>query len=347
MEFYSGRKQYYCGVDLHTKSMYLCVLDREGDILVHRQIGNDAEMFERVLAPYRDDLAVGAECIFCWYWLADLCEDLKIDFVLGHALYMSAIHGGKAKNDRIDAEKIGRLLQSGLFPKAYVYPRKLRWLRDLLRRRSRFTRLRAQLLVHLHQVNAQCNLPDIGHATRLKGKRQELDQLFSDRDLRTAVRADLDCIKSYDIILVDLERYLRGRAKQHYRKELQILRTVPGIGVITAMTILFETGSMDRFASCQKFASYCRLVKCTKESGGKRYGTSGRKIGNAHLKWAFSEAAVHAIQYSERISKYVKKLESKHGKGKAKSLLAHKIGRAVYHMLKKDRVFDEDRFLGG
>ena len=110
MRFYTGQHKYYCGVDLHARSMYVCVLDQQGNVLVSKNIASAPEPFLELIAPYREDLAVAAECMFTWYWLADLCAREGLVFVLGHALYMRAIHGGKAKNDRIDAHKIAALL---------------------------------------------------------------------------------------------------------------------------------------------------------------------------------------------------------------------------------------------
>src|SRR5438552_14995202 len=119
MRFYNGRHKYYCGIDLHARWMYVCVLDHEGEVLVHRKLRCTAEALLAAIAPYREDLAIAVECVFCWYWLADLCQRERIAFVLGHALYMKAIHGGKAKNDRIDALKIATLLRGGTLPQAY------------------------------------------------------------------------------------------------------------------------------------------------------------------------------------------------------------------------------------
>ena len=95
----------------------------------------------------------------------------------------------------------------------------------------------------------------------------------------------------------------------------------------------------------QDFVSYCRLVTCAKESAGKRYGTSGTKIGNTYLKWAFSEAAVLFLRNNPAGQKYLVRLEHKHGKGKALTVLAHKLARAVYHMLKRTTAFDMEKFL--
>jgi transposase len=125
MRFYTNQHRHYCGIDLHTKTMYVCILDRDGQVLVHKNLPSNPEAFLEAVAPYRDDLVVAVECILTWYWLADLCAAEGIAFVLGHALYRKAIHGGKAKNDRIDALKIAMLLRSGMLPQAYVLGRAL------------------------------------------------------------------------------------------------------------------------------------------------------------------------------------------------------------------------------
>ena len=96
MQFYTKTHQHYCGIDLHAKTMYVCILNPSGDILVHRNIKSDPATFLKLIAPYQDDLVVCVECIFTWYWIADVCAREHIPFVLGHALYMKAIHGGKA-----------------------------------------------------------------------------------------------------------------------------------------------------------------------------------------------------------------------------------------------------------
>src|SRR5262249_53392159 len=144
--------------DLHARTMHLCILDQAGNVVFDRNLPARPEVFLRALAPFRDDVIVGAECMFAWYWLADRCAEHKIPFVLGHALYMRAIHGGKAKNDRIDAAKIARLLHWGIFPLAYAYPKGMRETRDMLRRRTYLDRQRAALLTHVQILNAQYNL---------------------------------------------------------------------------------------------------------------------------------------------------------------------------------------------
>src|SRR5580692_1583032 len=134
MRFYKQQHRYYAGIDLHARSMFTHILDAEGKTVFEKDLLASPQIFLDAIKPFRDGLVVGCECMFAWYWLADLCEDESIPFTLGHALYMKAIHGGKAKNDRIDAAKIAGLLRGGMFPMAYVYPRAKRDTRDLLRR---------------------------------------------------------------------------------------------------------------------------------------------------------------------------------------------------------------------
>ena len=106
MRFYNKAHRFYCGIDLHAKTLYLCILDRDGQIVLQRNIKSRPEPFLAAIEPFREDLVVSAECVFTWYWLADLCRQEGIEFVLAHALYLRAIHGAKAKNDKIDAFKI-------------------------------------------------------------------------------------------------------------------------------------------------------------------------------------------------------------------------------------------------
>jgi len=142
MRFYTTQHPFYCGIDLHARMMYVCILDQRGEVLVHRNMKTDPETFLKTIAPYRQGMVVAVECMFTWYWLADVCAAEGITFVLSHALAMKAIHGGKAKNDRIDSHKIAVLLRGGMLPQAYVYPSAMRSTRDLIRRRLHLVRKR-------------------------------------------------------------------------------------------------------------------------------------------------------------------------------------------------------------
>ena len=344
MRFYTKQHRFYCGIDLHTNKMYLCILNQKGEIVLHKNIKTNPESFLRAIKPYRDDIVVCAECMFTWYWLADLCEKENIPFILGHALYMRAIHGGKSKNDKIDSKKIAALLRGGLIPMAYVYPQKMRSTRDLMRRRNHLMRKRAELLAHIQNTASQYNLPPFGAITHARN-RGGLREKFEDPAVQMSIAVNLDMIETYDYLLSQLEQEIVKCAKEHDATSYALLRTIPGVGRIIALVLLYEIENISRFPRVQDFASYCRLVKCAKESNGKKYGTAGKKIGNAHLRWAFSEAAQLFLRCNGAGQKYHRKLVNKHGKGKALSILAHKLGRAVYFMLKNRQGFDMNKFL--
>ena len=161
MKFYTKQHTHYCGIDLHARMLYVCILDSQGETVVHKNIKANPEALLRLITPYQDNIVIGVECMFSWYWVADLCREKGIAFILGHALYMRAIHGGKAKNDKIDSHKIATLMRGGMFPEAYVYPSEMRGTRDLMRRRMHLMRKRSELLAHVHNTNSQYNLPEI------------------------------------------------------------------------------------------------------------------------------------------------------------------------------------------
>ncbi|MFZ2198904.1 MAG: IS110 family transposase [Thermodesulfovibrionales bacterium] len=344
MRFYTKQHKFYCGIDLHARTMYLCILDQEGEIKLQRDIRTDPEIFLRTISRYREDIVVGVECIFTWYWLADLCARENITFVLGHALYMKAIHGGKAKNDKIDAHKIAALLRGGMMPIAYVYPPEMRSTRDLLRRRMHLSNKRAELLAHVQNTLHQYNLPEIGKNLGKKGNREGVAERFPDISVQKSIELDLGLIDHYDQLLHRVEHEISLIAKKHDADSYFRLRSVPGIGRILGLVILYEIHDISRFERVQDFVSYCRLVKPARESGGKRLGSSGKKIGNVHLKWAFSEAAVLFLRRNPDAVKYRTKLERKHGKAKSMTILAHKLARAAYYILKRKEVFHIETF---
>jgi transposase len=170
---------------------------------------------------------------------------------------------------------------------------------------------------------------------------------FPDPAVHKSIEVDLALTGHYDHLLRDMELSILHTAREHHTNTLYLLRTVPGIGEILSLVLLYEIHDIDRFPRVQDFVSYCRLVKCSKESAGKRYGTLGAKIGNAYLKWAFSEAAVLFLRDNPAGQKYLARLEKKHGKGKALTVLAHKLARAVYYMLKREVAFDSQKFFHG
>jgi transposase len=346
MRFYNQQHRFYCGVDLHARTLSLCIFDADGSTVFHDSIAASPAAFLKAVRPFRDGLVVACECMFAWYWLADLCQQENIPFVLGHALYMKAIHGGKAKTDKIDAKKIAVLLRGGMIPQAYVYPQGMRETRDLLRRRTYLVRRRAEALAHLVNTNSQYNHPPLTKKLAYAANRVDLDlpSRFDDPSVKRNVEVDLALIDAYDRQIGDVELYLSRTAKVDDAQAYARLRSIPGVGKVLGLVMLYEIHDIRRFLGEGQFLSYARLVRCAHESAGKKQGTGGHKIGNAHLKWAFSEATCLLLRACPKAKAWLSRREKKHGKKRALGALAARLGRAVYHLLRKGEAFDEGRF---
>ncbi len=302
MKYYNSTTQFNCGIDLHARQMYVCVMDRQGKKLVHTNVkDNDFDYFLKLVTPYKHDLTVCCECMFGWYWLADACQAAGLTFVLAHALYVKAIHGGKNKNDRIDSEKLTHLLRSNLIPPAYVYPAEKRPLRALLRQRIFYVWRRSELLARIHSHQLAHN--------RVPPKRT-----CSTRD------------PWEEALLAAEPNPLRRLAIQN---DMALIRDI------------------HRFPTVKDFLSYCRLVKGTVASAGKIKGLRGAKLGNPYLRWAFGEAAVIAKRDHYLIGPLSQRLEAQMNgnKFKANTVVAIKLARAVYFMLKNKTVFDPERLV--
>ena len=346
METYPINAQFYCGIDMHARNSYLCVMNSTGDILLRRNISNNFEVFKQFMQPFLPDLAVGVESTYNYYWLLDGCQQGGIPFHLGHALYMKAISGHKKKKDPIDARTIANLMRTNFLPPAYPYPREMRVTRDLLRRRHRLVRIRAEAYTHIQLVFHQYGITDIlPTEVRHKPTRHQLIERFADEDLQANIATDLAVIEALDPLIDGLEKQILAQAQQHNPCDYQILLTVPGVGPMITLNIIYEIHSIARFKTVQKFSSYCRVVKCMRESGGKIKGYKNQKIGNPYLKWAMSQIIISAQSASEPIAKYYQRLENKYGRRRARAQIAHKFAVAIYFMLKDGKVFDQKRFV--
>lgn len=342
MKFHTSTTRYHCGIDLHSRQMYVCVMDSQGNKLLHMNIkDNDFEFFLVKIAPWRHDMTVCCECLFCWYWLADACEEAGLSFVLAHALYLKAIHGGKNKNDRIDSEKLAHLLRCNLIPPAYAYPAAKRPVRDLLRQRTSYVWQRVELLQRIStRQMAGGEVPVSKFSNNREKWLEALLENTRDPCKRFAISQDVRLVVEYDKAIKDLENELLKLTKRKFSRELALLRSVPGVGKTLGLTILLEVDSIERFPSAQDFLSYCRLVKGTVASAGKVKGLRGAKLGNPYLRWAFGEAAVLGKRHHEDLDAYSRRLEKKHGKFKGNSILASKLARATYYMLRNGTTFN-------
>lgn len=350
MKLHRSQTEFNCGIDLHTTNMYACVMNKAGDIQVHKKVaGNDLDYLSKLLEPYAHDLTVCCESTVNWYFLYDFCNEYGVRFALGHALYMRAISQAKVKNDKVDSQRIADLLRTNLLPEAYTCPKEYREARDLMRKRTRLVQKRSDLKTSLTMsAHMHGHQPPSQAEKQAKGRRREAYLQKADTPLMAdCYDAYLDIIECFDEKIRGFENLLLKYTRNHYVKELNALTSAPGMGRIAALTIIYESGEVNRFKGVKHYCSYAR-VSCNEGiSNDKSYGTRGRKMGNKYLKWIFEQAAVHASTHDQSMRNYRDHLRSKHGKLKARNMIAHRLARFAYFAIKDGRRFDIREFLKG
>ena len=337
--------RFYAGVDLHARSLYLIVLDRDSQARFGRNLPAQPAPFLRAVEPFRDGLLVACEGVHPWYGLADTCRDHPIAFVPGHARAMKAVHGNETKCDRKDAGASARLLKGGNFPPAYAYPRERRGLRDLLRARLRLVRQRAGLYGHVPTAGRQANLPPVSSDVKYKAKRAAITADSAGPFVRRRVETDPALLGPLDTAIRRPEAESEGAAQEHCPTERAVLQTIPGVGPARSRAIPLEIDTIGRFDTRRQFCPYARPCGALQESAGQRTGAGNRKAGNAWLKGAFGEAAVRSAPKDERIGALLQRPASELGKPEALAALAPKLGRACYPMLPTEQAFAVQRFV--
>jgi transposase len=334
----------YCGIDLHANNSVVVVQEDREHVVDKRRLPNDIVAIVEALRRFESELmGCVVESTFNWYWLVDGLQDAGFTVHLANTAAIKQYEGIKFGNDLSDARYLAELLRLDILPTGYIYPREQRAVRDLLRRRLLLVRQKtAQTLSLQGMVNRHC-------AERLSAndiaqlEPERLDELLDDV---TAVGAQITLL---GIRWLDRASELLVReALKRFKEDpaYRVLQTIPGVGVVLGTTIGLETGSIERFRGAGNYASYARCVASTKLTNGKRKGEGNRRNGNKYLAWAFMEAAHFATIWSPRIKRYYEKKKSKTHLMVAKKTVAHKLARAVFHMLSKQEAFDEERAFG-
>jgi transposase len=342
----SHKYHYFCGGDMHAKTTYFVVQDRTGNCTLKGNLPNKFDAFKEFIEPFKGKIVVGVESNFNYPWLYDGCKQENIAFLLGHAPYMRAIAGNKQKNDHLDAMTIANLMRTNFFPMGYAFPKENRNVRDLLRRRHFFVHQRAGLITHSKLTLYQQGIND-SNASVFKNKqeREKTSQLIPDADVRLNLDSNVQVINFLDPIIDFLETTIKKRVYLQYLKPFALLQTIPGVGEMTALIILYETCDINRFKTHQHYASYCRVVKPERMSNGVMKKGGNPKMGNPYLKWAFTQILHNARPNNLEIDRLYLKLERKHGKRKARAIMAHKFNTTAYFMIKNETTFDMDKFM--
>jgi transposase len=251
------------------------------------------------------------------------------------------------KTDRRDAFSLAKLLRLDAIPEAYIYPKDTRPIRDVLRRRTRLVRLRAEAYVAIKRKFQQYGLPYCDKAIQ-RADEQKLLSWFTHPGIRAGLAMELERIRLYSRELKTVEKYILGTVEN--QPIYEHLRTIPGVGKILALTIYYEVGDIGRFGSARQFCSYARVVPGMAQSGDVIRRGTGSKQGNPHLKWAFNQAAAISVRHYGYIrsfrQKHLARRRSKARRLISLSIVAHKLAIAAYHVLRDDVPFNKELMFG-
>jgi transposase len=281
------------------------------------------------------------ESTYNWYWLVDGLQSAGHKLHLANPSAIQQYEGLKHTDDKWDSFWLAHMLRLGILPEGYIYPKKQRPIRDLLRRRLFFVQKRTSHIMSLQSMFTRHLAGKISSNDIKKLKPESADQLFKDPYVALAAQNNIDTIRFLTTKIRNMENMILPKAKM--QKPFQILTSTPGIGRILGLTIMLEVGDIHRFHAVGNYASYCRCVKSTKISNNKKKGQGNRKNGNKYLAWAYVEAAHLIIRHCPEANRFYQRKKAKANGAVATKALANKLARANFYMLKDQVAFDKEK----
>lgn len=335
---------YYIGADLDSRSAVLVAVDAAGEVMNRKQVPTRCESVLRFIDPYRPDVSVAVESVLSYYWFVDGLVEAGIDVHLAHPLMVKAISYAKVKMDAVDAETLAQLLRMGMLPEAYIYPKDLRPLRDLSRRRLGLSNQRSLYYREIQRLHQQ-----IGQAgpsrTTIRRMGPSLQEVFDCETTREYLVGIEKLTRAYDELIQPMEKKLHRQASADPRYRL--LTEIAGIGKTYGPIILYESGDVSRFLNHRHYASYARLVPGVYQSGRTERPGKNPNQGNKYLKNAFRQAAVFAVRYDPVIHKfYQRKLARVHRQSIAFAIVARKLATGAYYVLRDGVAYDRRKLFG-
>ncbi len=332
----------YCGIDLHSNNSVIVILDEADKVIYQKKLNNDLDIILHQLSVFADDIvAIAIESTFNWYWLVDGLQAAGYQVKLVNTAAVQIYSGLKFTDDKHDARWLAHLLRLNILPTGYIYPKEERAVRDLLRKRSQLVQQSTTNILSAQNILTRNAAPSLSVYNIKKIQDEQVAALSDDANIVLALKSNITVIRCLQTAIKEIEACVLNQVR--LRQEFQQLLSVSGIGPILGLTIMLESGDMNRFAKVGNYASYCRCVKSERLSNGKKKGENNRKNGNKYLAWAFIEAANFAVRYNDKIKAFYQKKKSKTNGIIAIKAVAHKLARACYHIIKNQVPFDVNK----
>lgn len=328
----------YIGVDLHKKTCYITVMDEKGKIRKQTEILNEENKIRRFFRKYQGE-KVAVESTMNWIPFYENLESLGCNVLLSNPLQTKAIASARIKNDKVDSRVLADLLRTNLLPAAYIQPRDIRDLKELVRQRINYVELRTRMKNKIHSVLFKTN---VKHAfTNLYGKKGM--EFLKTIDLRSIYREELNryliTLELLNKQIEELKEAIKKNAKADY--DCKLLMTIPGISFFTALVIKSEIGDISRFSSANKLCSYAGLIPSTYQSAEKIRFRRITKRGSKWLRKSLIDSITSASRSQNRIAVFYKKMKKNKGTGKAKVAAARKLCSVIFAMLTDKQPFRE------
>ncbi|WP_216365588.1 IS110 family transposase [Sphingobium sp. SA916] len=333
---------YHIGVDYHKAYTHLVVQDGGGKVLRSGKVKNDPRSLAGFLSPYLENSHAVMEASRNWTVMYDWLDELCDDVILAHPLKVKAIADAKIKTDKIDATILAHLLRADLIPESYVPCEAARALRQALRERIFFVRLRT--MVKNRVVTIFDRYPEQTRALREmsdqfgkigRGQLELLSVSVIDREHIDRALAFIDDINQR---IRESEKTIRCFSKDN--ADVKRLKTIPGVGEFFARLIAAEIDDISRFRSAKKLAAYAGLVPSTYASGGKCWNGRIIKAGNKWLRWAFVEASIPAMRAEPALKFDYERLKATKGANRAKVIVGRKLLTIAYQVLRDQRDYE-------
>jgi transposase len=340
------RKTLFCGVDLHSNNAMYVISDGRDRQLLAKRLPNQLPTILDALEPFRPRLKVVAvESTYNWYWLVDGLLDHGYPVVLANPSEVEQYDGIKEADDLTDAAFLAKLARLDVLPTGYIYPKQDRPVRDLLRRRTLLVQQRTGIVLSLQNLAMRQSGRSLPWRDLRRLGQTDRAELLGDHDCLTFVAdQQIDLIEQLTEKIGRFEKKVLEHAQ--LKPAYERLQTMPGVGVILALTIMLETGDIGRFKTVGDYTSYCRCVRAVHRSNGKKKADNNSRNGNGYLAWAFVEAVHHAIRVCPKAKRFYDKKRAKRNGALATKALAAKWSKAAYYILQRQEPFDLARVFG-
>lgn len=329
----------YGGMDLHSTNVVTQLINEQDKVLYRKKHSCDLEQILQGLEPFKESIeGIAVESTYNGYWLVDGLMEAGYRVHLVNTAAVKQYEGLKYTDDDSDAFWLAHLLRLGILPTGHIYPKQSRAVRDLLRKRGQLVRQRTTHILSIENLYARNTGNRLSCNATKSLTQEQVQQQFDDPNVALAIDSNRIIMNALDQQIKVLEQAIVKQAKLEPR--YRYLLSIGGVGEILALTIMLETGDIERFAQVGNFTSYCRCVGSEKLSNGKKKGQGNTKNGNKYLAWAFVEAANFAIRFNEQAKRFYQRKAAKQNRIVALKAVAHKLARASFYVMRDQVPFD-------